>query len=82
MQDELVGAKSNTSSDKALTSSEAPTLPLIPLPAKDLFTKFMKMFIETTQTQTELQERLLKAKTPETYWGKSHMECYHFLSVV
>ena len=36
--------------------------------------------METTQAQalTEPQERSLKTKTPETYWGKPHMECYHF----
>ena len=37
--------------------------------------------METTQAQaqaTEPRERLLKARTPETYSGKSHMDCYHF----
>ena len=38
--------------------------------------------MKTTQAQTqalvEPRERPLKARTPETYWGKSHMECYHF----
>ena len=42
----------------------------------------MKVFMETTQAQAqalaEPRERPLKARTPETYWGKSHMECYHF----
>ena len=40
----------------------------------------MKVLIETTQVwdQLKLWERLLKAKTPETYSGKSHMDCYHF----
>ena len=82
-QDELAGAqgkRSDTGSNKAPTPPEALTLSLVPPPVKNLFTKFMKVFIETTQAQTlaEPQERLLKARTPETYWGKSLMECYQF----
>ena len=40
----------------------------------------MKVFIETTQAQAlaEPWKRPLKARTLEIYWGKSHMECYHF----
>ena len=42
----------------------------------------MKVFIETTQAQVqalaEPRKRPLKARTPETYWGQSYMECYHF----
>ena len=40
----------------------------------------MKMFMETTQTQAlaEPQERPVKAKIPETYFGKSYIDCYHF----
>ena len=36
--------------------------------------------METTPAQAlaEPQERPLKAETSETYWIKSHMECYHF----
>ena len=82
-QDELAGAqgrRSNTGSDEAPTPPEAPALPLVLPPAKDLFTKFMKVFMEITQAQVlaEPQERLLKARIPETYWGKSHMKCYYF----
>ena len=81
-QDELAGAprRSSAGSDKAPTFFETPTPPLIPPPAEDLFTKFIKVFIETTQAQAlaESWKRPLKGRTPETYWGKSHMECYHF----
>ena len=81
-QDELARAseRSNASSDKAPTPSEAPILPLVPPPAKDFFTNFMKVFMETTQAQAlaDPRERPLKTRTPETYWGKSHMECYYF----
>ena len=36
--------------------------------------------METIQARDQLepQERLFKAKTPETYFGKSHIDCYHF----
>ena len=71
---------SNKALTKAPTPPKAPIPPLIPSSAEDLFTKFMKVFIETTQAQVlaKPQERLLKARTPETYWGKSPIECYHF----
>ena len=81
-QDELVGAtrRTNANSGEAPTLSEAPTPSLVPPPAEDLFTKFIKVFMETTQAQAiaEPRERPLKTRTPETYWGKFHMECYHF----
>ena len=82
-QDELAGAqgrRSDTGSDKAPIPSEAPTPPLVPPPAKDLFTKFMKVFMETTQAQAlaEPRERPLKTRTPEIYWSKFHIDCYHF----
>ena len=36
--------------------------------------------METTQAREQLepQERPLKAKTPESYSGKSHIDCYYF----
>ena len=44
--------KSNTKSNEAFTKASTPPEALIPplvlLPAKDLFTKFMKVFMETT----------------------------------
>ena len=84
-QDELasVSRKSEAGSNKAFTHYEAPTPPLVPFfPSEDLFTKFMKVFIETTHAQAQvpakLREPSLKAKTPDSYWGKSYMQCYHF----
>ena len=42
----------------------------------------MKVFIETTQAQAqalvEPQEQQLRARFPETFSGKSHIDCYHF----
>ena len=51
--DELAGAQSlvrgsNSGSDEVPTPPEAITPPLVP-PIKDLFTKFMKVFMETMQ---------------------------------
>ena len=87
--DELAGAQDpvkefNARSDKApteaLTPPEASTSPLVPPTSEDLFTKFMKVFMETTQARDQLEprERPLKARTSETYSRKSHMDCYHF----
>ena len=51
--DELAGQGlargSNVGSNEAPTPPEASNPPLVPLISKDLFTKFMKVFIETTQ---------------------------------
>ena len=89
--DKLTGAqgpakRSNAGSDEALTEApippKSPTLPFVPPTYEDFFTKSMKMFMETTQAQAqtlaEPQERLLKARTPEIYVGKSHKDYYHF----
>ena len=47
-----LGRKSNVGSNeiptKALTRPEAPISPFVPPPTKDLFTKFIKMYMETT----------------------------------
>ena len=89
--DELDGAQgparrsnagSNEAPTKAPTPPKASTPPLVPPTSGDLFTKFMKVFIEIMQAQAqalaEPRERPLKARTPETYFGKSHMNCYYF----
>ena len=48
-QDELAGARFDAGSNKVLTLSKAPIPPFIPPSAKDIITKFIKMFIEKTQ---------------------------------
>ena len=56
-QDKLVGqgpvqgfnAKSNMAPTKAPIPSKTSTPPLVPLFTEELFTKFIKIFIETTQ---------------------------------
>ena len=84
-QDKLTGVQGpakrfNIGSNKAPTLFEAPIPPLVLSPAKDIFTKFIKVFIETMQAQAlaKLQKYSLKSRAPEAYWGKSSMECYHF----
>ena len=89
-EDELAGQgpvpKFNAGSDEALikapTPPKAPITPLVLPSTKNLFTKFIKVFMETTQTQAqalaEPQERSLKARSLKTYLGKSHIDCYQF----
>ena len=73
--------RSDVGSNKALTSSETSTPPFV-LPTKNLFTKFMKAFVESIQAQdrkqAEPQKWPLKARSLETYSKKFHMDCYHF----
>lgn len=73
-------SRSNVGSNKVSNSPEAPILPFIPSPIEDFFTRFMKLFMMTTQAPAlaESRERPLKAKILETYFGKSHINCYHF----
>ena len=85
-QDELaspqdLAERSDAGSDKTPTPLEALNPPLVPS-TKDLFTKFMKVFVELIQAQNrgqaELREQLLKNRSLETYSEKSHIDCYHF----
>ena len=83
--DELAGAQAparecNAGSNDAPIPPEASTLPLVPPISEDIFIKFMKEFIETTHARDQLEprDRPLKARTLETYSGKSHMDCYYF----
>ena len=62
-QDELAGqgpvrgfnAGSDEAPTEAPTPPEAPTLPLVPSSTKDLFTKFMKVFMKTMQAQAQAE---------------------------
>ena len=85
-QDELASPqslveRSVAGNNKVFIPLEAPIPPFVPL-IKDFFIKFMKVFVESTQTrdreQTKPQKQLFKARSPKTYLGKSHMDCYHF----
>ena len=81
-QDKLAGARSDAGNNKAPIFLEIPTSIFVLLSSKNLFTKFMKVFIKIMQARdqalAELQKRSLKARTPKTYRGKSYIECYNF----
>ena len=56
---------------------------LAPTPAAvtsdELLKKFMKAYLETNQGPKQPErKRTLKAKVLEVYYGKSHIDCYHF----
>ena len=54
-----------------------PTLALVAF--DKLFKKFMKAYLETNQELRQPErEQNLKAKIPKVYYGKSHIDCYHF----
>ena len=58
-----------------------PAPALAPAPTNDLFRQFMKAYLESNQGPKQLlaeHKRLLKAKIPELYYGKLHMDCYLF----
>ena len=85
-QDELaspqgLARRSDAGSNKASTPPKALTPPLVPS-TKDFFMKFMKVFVESTQTRNQKQAEpwkwSFKARSPEIYLKKSHMDCYHF----
>ena len=46
-----------------------------------LFRQFIKAYLESNQGPSRSQvecKQSLKAKVPDVYYGKSHMDCYHF----
>ena len=63
----------------ALIPAPIPAPTPAPVASDELFKKFMKAYLETNQGPKQPErERNLKAKVPEVYYGKSHMDCYHF----
>lgn len=88
VEDELAaGAQGPAGASTQGSLSPAPEAPQEPSPApgqptEDLFKQFMKAFLESPKTgaqgPTEPCERFLKARLPDLYLGKLHMDCYHF----
>ena len=69
------------SPDLVPTLIPAPVPAPTPVPAatNELFKKFMKAYLETNQEPRQPKcKQTLKAKVPEVYYDKSHMDCYHF----
>ena len=65
----------------ALNPAPVPAPTPAPVASEELFKKFMKAYLETNQgprQPPEERKQTLKAKVPEVYYGKSHMDCYHF----
>ena len=52
-----------------------------PLSSNELFKQFMRAYLESNQGPNRPpaeRERSFKAKVPDMYYGKLHMDCYHF----
>ena len=65
------------------THSQAVSWALTPasLSTNELFKGFMKTYLESNQGPSQLPEERkqpLKAKRLDIYYGKLHMDCYHF----
>ena len=59
----------------------APVPALAPPSSDELFRQFIRAYLESNQGPRQPpaeREQSLKAKVPEMYYGKSHMDCYHF----
>ena len=65
----------------ALVPALANISALTPVPTNQLFKKFIKAYLESNQGPKQpptKRKQLFKAKVPEVYEGKLHMDCYHF----
>ena len=54
---------------------------LAPLSSNELLKQFMKAYLESNQGPSRPpaeREQSLKAKLPDIYYGKLHIDCYHF----
>ena len=70
-----------TTPSPAVSRAPTPTIAPIPLSTDELFKRFIKTYLESNQglnQSPEERKRLFKAKVPDIYYGKSHMDCYHF----
>ena len=64
-----------------LISAPAPVPNLAPAPTNELFKKFMKAYLESNQgprQPPEERKQTFKPKVPKMYYGKLHIDCYHF----
>ena len=84
-EDELVGGLTGVPTKGSNTPTHSPAVSWAPTPAPpstdELFKRFMKAYLESNQGPSQLpeeRERPLKAKVPDVYYGKLHMDCYHF----
>ena len=79
--DEL-GALEKCTPAPSHASAPAPVEPILALKySKADLMRILKIFSETKGQEPKAEvprERPLKAKVPDVYFGKSHMDCYHF----
>ena len=88
-----VGGPHSGSTSPALSCNPTPGPKLVPAlilaliptsapPSSDeLFKQFMKAYLESNQGPSRLpaeREQSFKAKVLDVYYGKLHMDCYHF----
>ena len=63
-------------------SAPTPVEPTLALKySKAHLMRILKIFLETKGQEPKAEvprKRPLKAKVPDVYFGKSHMDCYHF----
>ena len=67
--------------EQVLALNPAPVPAPAPPSSDELFKQFMRAYLESNQGLRQPpaeRERFHKAKVPEVYYGKSHMDCYHF----
>ena len=84
-EDELVGGPPGAPTKGSHTSTHFPAVSwastLAPPSTNELFKQFMKAYLESNQGPSqplEERKRPLKTKVPDVYYGKLHMDCYHF----
>ena len=85
-EDKLAGGPPGApSKGSSHTSTHSPAVSWAPTPAllftNELFKRFMKAYLESNQGPSqplEERKRPLKAKVPDAYYGKLHMDCYYF----
>ena len=73
----------NPTPDLKLVSALIPALIPTPTPPSSdkLFNQIMKAYLKLSQGSSRPpaeRERFFKAKMPDVYYGKLHMDCYHF----
>ena len=58
-----------------------PTLTPVLSSSDELFRQFMKAYLKSNQDPRQplaKRKQLFKAKVPQVYYGKLHIDCYHF----
>ena len=71
----------NPTSHPALVFALIPALVPTPVPTTELLKQFMKAYLKSNQgsRQPLVQcEQIFKAKVSEVYYGKLHIDYYHF----